>query len=108
MENDEPLFFSSSSDEEQDEDEPIREEAKEREATAQPINTRKRPAAGHTPLDLAKCQKVTLQNKRHCRINTNKDVQLLLILILPKSRPLLLTDPITVEQTSVNFLLSCT
>uniref|UniRef100_A0A8P4KPD8 Nuclear factor of kappa light polypeptide gene enhancer in B-cells 2 (p49/p100) n=1 Tax=Dicentrarchus labrax TaxID=13489 RepID=A0A8P4KPD8_DICLA len=76
MENDEPLFFSSSSDEEPDEDEPIREEAKEREAAAQPINPRKRPAAGHTPLDLAKCQKVTLQNKTHCRINTNKDDQI--------------------------------
>uniref|UniRef100_A0A8P4KAM6 Nuclear factor of kappa light polypeptide gene enhancer in B-cells 2 (p49/p100) n=1 Tax=Dicentrarchus labrax TaxID=13489 RepID=A0A8P4KAM6_DICLA len=68
MENDEPLFFSSSSDEEPDEDEPIREEAKEREAAAQPINPRKRPAAGHTPLDLAKCQKVTLQNKTHCPV----------------------------------------
>ncbi|XP_051251754.1 nuclear factor NF-kappa-B p100 subunit isoform X3 [Dicentrarchus labrax] len=65
MENDEPLFFSSSSDEEPDEDEPIREEAKEREAAAQPINPRKRPAAGHTPLDLAKCQKVrNLLNSR--------------------------------------------
>ncbi|XP_075939591.1 nuclear factor NF-kappa-B p100 subunit-like isoform X2 [Anarhichas minor] len=54
VENDEPLFFSSSSDEELDEDEPIRE----REACSQPINPRKRPAGGHTPLDLAKCQKV--------------------------------------------------
>ncbi|XP_037638060.1 nuclear factor NF-kappa-B p100 subunit isoform X1 [Sebastes umbrosus] len=54
VENDEPLFFSSSSDEEPDEDEPIRE----REAASQPINPRKRPAGGHTPLDLAKCQKV--------------------------------------------------
>lgn len=59
LENDEPLFFSSSSDEEQDEDEPIREELKEREPVSQPINPRKRPAGGHTPLDLAKCQKVT-------------------------------------------------
>lgn len=58
MENDEPLFFSSSSDEEQDEDEPIRGEARERDAAVQPINPRKRPAGGHTPLDLAKCQKV--------------------------------------------------
>ena len=58
MENDEPLFFSCSSDEEKDEDEPIAEEVKEPEAGAQrPINPRKRPA-GHTPLDLAKCQKV--------------------------------------------------
>ncbi|KAM3862712.1 nuclear factor NF-kappa-B p100 subunit [Diretmus argenteus] len=53
VENDEPLFFSSSSsDEEQEVDEPIREQVKG------PINPRKRPATGHTPLDLAKCQKV--------------------------------------------------
>nr|WAQ14799.1 NF-kappa-B p100 subunit [Lateolabrax maculatus] len=65
LENDEPLFFSSSSDEEQDEDEPIREELKEREPVSQPINPRKRPAGGHTPLDLAKCQKVrNLLNSR--------------------------------------------
>lgn len=49
MENDEPLLFSSSS----DEDEPEGEAAQ----TSQPI-TRKRPAGGHTPLDLASCQKV--------------------------------------------------
>ncbi|XP_029963380.1 nuclear factor NF-kappa-B p100 subunit isoform X2 [Salarias fasciatus] len=48
MENDEPLFFSSSSDEEQD----------ERDATPPPVSSRKRPARGHTPLELAKCQKV--------------------------------------------------
>ncbi|XP_030604116.1 nuclear factor NF-kappa-B p100 subunit isoform X2 [Archocentrus centrarchus] len=55
IENDEPLFFSSSS----DEDEPIREEEdKERETASKTANPRKRPAAGHTPLDLAKCQKV--------------------------------------------------
>ncbi|XP_054455832.1 nuclear factor NF-kappa-B p100 subunit isoform X2 [Anoplopoma fimbria] len=54
VENDEPLFFSSSSDEEQDEDEPIRAQ----EAGSQPINPRKRRAGGHTPLDLAKCKKV--------------------------------------------------
>uniref|UniRef100_A0A672GBJ2 RHD domain-containing protein n=1 Tax=Salarias fasciatus TaxID=181472 RepID=A0A672GBJ2_SALFA len=51
MENDEPLFFSSSSDEEQD----------ERDATPPPVSSRKRPARGHTPLELAKCQKVTDQ-----------------------------------------------
>ncbi|XP_027139162.1 nuclear factor NF-kappa-B p100 subunit isoform X4 [Larimichthys crocea] len=74
MENDEPLFFSSSSDEEQDEDEPIRDEVRERDAAAQPINPRKRPAGGHTPLDLAKCQKVrnllnskqSPKSSRHC------------------------------------------
>ncbi|KAM7409209.1 hypothetical protein PAMA_002755 [Pampus argenteus] len=59
LENDEPLFFSSSSDDEQDEDEPIRE------AASQTVNPRKRPAVGHTPLDLAKCQKVkNLLNSR--------------------------------------------
>ncbi|XP_068596988.1 nuclear factor NF-kappa-B p100 subunit [Brachionichthys hirsutus] len=56
LENDEPLFFSSSSDEEQDE--PIRQEVKEQQPASPPINPRKRPAGGHTPLDLAKCQKV--------------------------------------------------
>ncbi|XP_078099254.1 nuclear factor NF-kappa-B p100 subunit [Sander vitreus] len=69
VENDEPLFFSSSSDEEQDEDEPIRE----REAASQPINPRKRPAGGHTPLDLAKCQKVKdLLNSRQTRPGSKK------------------------------------
>ncbi|XP_020482258.2 nuclear factor NF-kappa-B p100 subunit isoform X1 [Labrus bergylta] len=58
VENDEPLHISSSSDEEHDEDEPIREEVKGREAASQPINPRKRPSGGHTPLDLARCQKV--------------------------------------------------
>ncbi|CAN9499534.1 unnamed protein product [Ophioblennius macclurei] len=48
MENDEPLFFSSSSDEEQE----------ERDPTPPPTTSRKRPARGHTPLELAKCQKV--------------------------------------------------
>uniref|UniRef100_A0A3P9PAP4 Nuclear factor of kappa light polypeptide gene enhancer in B-cells 2 (p49/p100) n=1 Tax=Poecilia reticulata TaxID=8081 RepID=A0A3P9PAP4_POERE len=43
MENDEPLYFSSS-DEEAEPDEPI--------------GSRKRRARGHTPLDLATCQKV--------------------------------------------------
>lgn len=55
IENDEPLFFSSSSSD--DEDEPIREEM-EREVVPKTANPRKRPAGGHTPLDLAKCQKV--------------------------------------------------
>ncbi|XP_029377474.1 nuclear factor NF-kappa-B p100 subunit isoform X3 [Echeneis naucrates] len=74
LENDEPLFFDPSSEEEKDEDEPIRKDVKEPEATAsQPINPRKRPA-GHTPLDLAKCQKVrnllnskqSPKTSRHC------------------------------------------
>ncbi|XP_013885711.1 nuclear factor NF-kappa-B p100 subunit isoform X2 [Austrofundulus limnaeus] len=54
MENDEPLFFSSSSDEE---NEPT-QKLTERDATSQPIKARKRPAGGHTPLDLATCLKV--------------------------------------------------
>ncbi|XP_061601464.1 nuclear factor NF-kappa-B p100 subunit [Cololabis saira] len=66
VENDEPLFFSSSSDEEPDEPirdgaaggEPIRDAAAGGEPASQPISARKRPAAGHTPLDLATCQKV--------------------------------------------------
>uniref|UniRef100_H3D759 Nuclear factor of kappa light polypeptide gene enhancer in B-cells 2 (p49/p100) n=1 Tax=Tetraodon nigroviridis TaxID=99883 RepID=H3D759_TETNG len=49
VENDEPLLLSSSSDEEEPEG-----DAPE---ASQPI-TRKRPAGGHTPLDLASCQKV--------------------------------------------------
>uniref|UniRef100_A0A4W6ENM5 Nuclear factor of kappa light polypeptide gene enhancer in B-cells 2 (p49/p100) n=1 Tax=Lates calcarifer TaxID=8187 RepID=A0A4W6ENM5_LATCA len=80
IENDEPLFFSYSSDEEKDEDEP--EEVREPEAAAsQTINPRKRPA-GHTPLDLAKCQKVrnllnsrqSPKSSRHCskRIKPSK------------------------------------
>lgn len=56
MENDEPLFFTSSSDEE---DEPIAEEIKDRASASKQVNPRKRPAGGHTPLDLARCQKVS-------------------------------------------------
>uniref|UniRef100_M3ZDB6 Nuclear factor of kappa light polypeptide gene enhancer in B-cells 2 (p49/p100) n=1 Tax=Xiphophorus maculatus TaxID=8083 RepID=M3ZDB6_XIPMA len=51
MENDEPLYFSSS-DEEAEPDEPARGDDE------QPIISRKRRARGHTPLDLATCQKV--------------------------------------------------
>ncbi|PWA20113.1 hypothetical protein CCH79_00017679, partial [Gambusia affinis] len=51
MENDEPLYFSSS-DEEAEPDEPVRGDDE------QPIISRKRRARGHTPLDLATCQKV--------------------------------------------------
>uniref|UniRef100_A0A673BS49 RHD domain-containing protein n=1 Tax=Sphaeramia orbicularis TaxID=375764 RepID=A0A673BS49_9TELE len=50
MENDEPLFFSSSSDEEESDGEALKEDT---EAVSQPLNPRKRRAAGHTPLDLA-------------------------------------------------------
>uniref|UniRef100_A0A8C9T0X5 Nuclear factor of kappa light polypeptide gene enhancer in B-cells 2 (p49/p100) n=1 Tax=Scleropages formosus TaxID=113540 RepID=A0A8C9T0X5_SCLFO len=70
LENDEPLFFSSSSsDEEDEEDEENKaqaEEDKERDEQA-PValqsnrtskNPRKRAAMGHTPFDLARCQKV--------------------------------------------------
>ncbi|XP_068182712.1 nuclear factor NF-kappa-B p100 subunit isoform X2 [Antennarius striatus] len=66
LENDEPLFFSSSSSDEEQE-QPIRTEV--REPASPPINPRKRPAGGHTPLDLAKCQKVrnllTSRSSRH-------------------------------------------
>lgn len=55
MENDEPLFFNSSSDEE---NEP-KPELTKRDPTTQPIKARKRPTGGHTPLDLATCLKVT-------------------------------------------------
>ncbi|KAK0152454.1 Nuclear factor NF-kappa-B p100 subunit [Merluccius polli] len=74
LENDEPLSFSSSSsssssDEDQEEDQPIRAQCTEHrgpEAASQPINTRKRPASGHTPLHLATCQKVkNLLDSRH-------------------------------------------
>ncbi|KAM6956232.1 nuclear factor NF-kappa-B p100 subunit-like [Aplochiton taeniatus] len=58
LENDEPLFFSSSSDEEQEDHGPVREEVGGQANASQPVGTRKRPATGHTPLDLAKCQKV--------------------------------------------------
>uniref|UniRef100_A0A8C1UBE5 Nuclear factor NF-kappa-B p105 subunit n=1 Tax=Cyprinus carpio TaxID=7962 RepID=A0A8C1UBE5_CYPCA len=44
MENDEPLFFQSSSSSDEDDE--------------RTFNPRKRPAVGHTPFDLAKCQKV--------------------------------------------------
>ncbi|KAM9848034.1 nuclear factor NF-kappa-B p100 subunit isoform 2-T2 [Aulostomus maculatus] len=64
MENDEPLVFSSS-DEEQEDEEPIRDELKGGQAASQRISPCKRPVGGHTPLDLAKCQKVrNLLNSR--------------------------------------------
>ncbi|KAI1894477.1 hypothetical protein AGOR_G00116210 [Albula goreensis] len=72
LENDEPLFFSSSSSDEDEDKEEADSEKKDREmpTTQHPTcpvppapnkersNPRKRPAAGHTPFDLAKCQKV--------------------------------------------------
>ncbi|KAL0964301.1 hypothetical protein UPYG_G00321980 [Umbra pygmaea] len=67
VENDEPLFFSSSSSDEDPDEEPIREfqglDIKELPETQperkrEQVNPRKRSATGHTPLDLAKCQKV--------------------------------------------------
>ncbi|KAJ8248469.1 hypothetical protein GJAV_G00242350 [Gymnothorax javanicus] len=69
LENDEPLFFTSSSSEESgSEGEESAVEATEAghhpACPAPPTsdrlrpNPRKRPAAGHTPFDLAKCQKV--------------------------------------------------
>lgn len=62
MENDEPLVFSSSSDDDEEEEE---SEGAGRGAATPPANPRKRPVGGHTPLDLAKCQKVrNLLNSR--------------------------------------------
>lgn len=69
LENDEPLVFSSSSSEDEDkEDGPIRAHVRAPEAespTSKPpsseserANPRKRSATGHTPFDLAKCRKV--------------------------------------------------
>uniref|UniRef100_A0A8C7LZZ6 Nuclear factor of kappa light polypeptide gene enhancer in B-cells 2 (p49/p100) n=1 Tax=Oncorhynchus mykiss TaxID=8022 RepID=A0A8C7LZZ6_ONCMY len=67
LENDEPLFLSSSSSDEEQEDGPIRD-FRELQIQQQPtippplgkeqVNPRKRPATGHTPFDLTKCQKV--------------------------------------------------
>uniref|UniRef100_A0A8C4Z0F1 RHD domain-containing protein n=1 Tax=Gadus morhua TaxID=8049 RepID=A0A8C4Z0F1_GADMO len=70
LENDEPLSFSSSSssdeDEDQEEDQPITAQHRGPKATSQPITTRKRPSPGHTPLQLATCQKVKkLLDSRH-------------------------------------------
>uniref|UniRef100_A0A673BV02 RHD domain-containing protein n=1 Tax=Sphaeramia orbicularis TaxID=375764 RepID=A0A673BV02_9TELE len=73
MENDEPLFFSSSSDEEESDGEALKEDT---EAVSQPLNPRKRRAAGHTPLDLAKCQKVrNLLNSRQCSTSSRHKVE---------------------------------
>ncbi|XP_031434945.1 nuclear factor NF-kappa-B p100 subunit [Clupea harengus] len=73
LENDEPLVFSSSSSDEDEEDRHLRPAAGSRQAEddigAQvqvmaaslervQINPRKRPAGGHKAFDLAKCQKV--------------------------------------------------
>lgn len=70
LENDEPLFCSSSSDDDElpermgDEEMGAHEDVAEQvqELSLSPkmsrVNARKRPAAGHTPFDLANCQKV--------------------------------------------------
>ncbi|KAL2082947.1 hypothetical protein ACEWY4_020720 [Coilia grayii] len=73
LENDEPLFFSSSSSDEDEDDRHVRpvdrgqEEEEDIGGQVQAvsssleqvqINPRKRPAGGHRPYDLAKCQKV--------------------------------------------------
>ncbi|XP_059422514.1 nuclear factor NF-kappa-B p100 subunit-like isoform X2 [Carassius carassius] len=71
MENDEPLFFQSlSSSDEDDESEKKEVDRQLPDLMVQQVhcmsissergtfNPRKRPAAGHTPFDLAKCQKV--------------------------------------------------
>uniref|UniRef100_A0A8B9KJI7 Nuclear factor of kappa light polypeptide gene enhancer in B-cells 2 (p49/p100) n=1 Tax=Astyanax mexicanus TaxID=7994 RepID=A0A8B9KJI7_ASTMX len=71
LENDEPLFSSSSSSDEEElvEQRENKEEQVQRHVVEQVkelsissersrVNPRKRPAAGHTPFDLANCQKV--------------------------------------------------
>ncbi|XP_066534793.1 nuclear factor NF-kappa-B p100 subunit isoform X2 [Hoplias malabaricus] len=71
LENDEPLFCSSSSSDEEEMGESREDEERliqrdmvkqvqEMSLSSQPcrVNPRKRPAAGHTPFDLANCQKV--------------------------------------------------
>ncbi|XP_035256253.1 nuclear factor NF-kappa-B p100 subunit isoform X3 [Anguilla anguilla] len=82
LENDEPLFFSSSSSSDEEEEEEEEEEERVGDEPAGEVrdvptpaarrppcpatpspdrarpNPRKRPAPGHTPFDLAKCQKV--------------------------------------------------
>lgn len=65
IENDEPLFLSSSSSDEDEESEKKLSEDMLQQVHCLSIsserglfNPRKRPAAGHTPFDLAKCQKV--------------------------------------------------
>ncbi|XP_056113190.1 nuclear factor NF-kappa-B p100 subunit [Rhinichthys klamathensis goyatoka] len=70
MENDEPLFLSLSSSDEDDESEKNDANKQLPDDMVQQVqfmsissergafNPRKRPAAGHTPFDLAKCQKV--------------------------------------------------
>uniref|UniRef100_A0A8C1JA04 Nuclear factor of kappa light polypeptide gene enhancer in B-cells 2 (p49/p100) n=1 Tax=Cyprinus carpio TaxID=7962 RepID=A0A8C1JA04_CYPCA len=71
MENDEPLFFQSSSSSDED-DESVKNEVDRQlpdhmvqqvhcmsiSSERGTFNPRKRPAVGHTPFDLAKCQKV--------------------------------------------------
>lgn len=68
LENDEPLFGYSSSSDEEDQGESkegkVEKDVAEhvQELSLSPersrVNPRKRPAVGHTPFDLANCQKV--------------------------------------------------
>uniref|UniRef100_A0A8C2L273 Nuclear factor of kappa light polypeptide gene enhancer in B-cells 2 (p49/p100) n=1 Tax=Cyprinus carpio TaxID=7962 RepID=A0A8C2L273_CYPCA len=71
MENDEPLFFQSSSSSDEDDESEKNEVDRQLpylmvqqvrcmsiSSERETFNPRKRPAAGHTPFDLAKCQKV--------------------------------------------------
>ncbi|MBN3321908.1 NFKB2 factor, partial [Atractosteus spatula] len=91
VENDEPLFFSSSSSSDEDDDEEGRSttsrlprgENRLSPAVApepQPYrvtpNPRKRPARGHTPYDLAKCQRVRDVLESKPRPSTSKDTTL--------------------------------
>ncbi|XP_048865323.1 nuclear factor NF-kappa-B p100 subunit-like isoform X3 [Brienomyrus brachyistius] len=62
LENDEPLFLSSSDEEDDDkEDEAVEEMGMQQQTASSPSEVPKNPrkrAGGHTPLDLARCQKV--------------------------------------------------
>uniref|UniRef100_A0A3B3SLE4 Nuclear factor of kappa light polypeptide gene enhancer in B-cells 2 (p49/p100) n=1 Tax=Paramormyrops kingsleyae TaxID=1676925 RepID=A0A3B3SLE4_9TELE len=62
LENDEPLFLSSSDEEDDDkEDEAVEEMSMQQQIASSPSEVPKNPrkrAGGHTPLDLARCQKV--------------------------------------------------
>lgn len=79
LENDEPLFGYSSSSDEEDQGETredgkglvekdVAKHTKELSISSERsrVNPRKRPAAGHTPFDLANCQKVRCAEQSDC------------------------------------------
>lgn len=79
LENDEPLFCYSSSSDEEDQGErrdcgeglvekDVAEHIQDLSISSErvQVNPRKRPAAGHTPFDLANCQKVRYAAQSYC------------------------------------------